>query len=726
MSDAIVGTSGQVSASPVVGGAARGAVGHFAPKIGVSAGSASGAVNGMMRADAALAVGMLVVLAVMLLPLPALVLDLLLSMSVALALLVFLFALNIEKPLEFSAFPSLLLLLTLFRLSLNVASTRLILLEGGSGPAAVGQVIRAFGEFVVGGNTVVGIIVFLILVLINFVVITKGAGRISEVAARFTLDAMPGKQMAIDADLAAGLISESEAKERRASIEREADFYGSMDGASKFVRGDAVAGLLITGVNILGGFVVGVAQQGLAPLDAAATYTGLTVGDGLVSQVPALLTSIAAGLVTTRASAGGALAVTMKKQIFGARRPAIMAAGVLGALALVPGMPHLAFLVLSGCLLAIARTAKSEQEPQDSTQETELKPRSEREELEALLPIELLEIEVGYELVPLVDAERDGALLKRIAGVRKQIAQNFGLLVPPIHLRDNLRLRPGGYRILFSGNPIGEGDIRVGRLLAMGPKESMVGLPGEDTTEPAFGLPARWIDRAHRERAEMLGLTVVDAATVAATHLSELLTGRGGELLGRKEVQELLELHGPQHGKVIEELIPNEISIGTLLKVLRNLLKERVSIRDFRSILEGIADQVGSTKDPDQLTEFVRQRLSQQLTQRYAQADGSLLAWVLSPEVEARFRALQNPSAGVLDPNELRRLSQTFEASMQRIRQSTEVPVILAAADIRKALSAFVGRYIPEAAVLSYRELDSSATLTTVGVLGEQAPGGTK
>ncbi len=675
--------------------------------------------DSILRADNALAVSMVVVLGVMILPLPPMLLDFLLALSVGLGLVVFLFALHIERPLEFSAFPSLLLLLTLFRLALNLASTRLILLRGGEGEEAAGAVIKAFGQFVVGGNTVVGIIVFLILVLINFIVITKGAGRIAEVAARFTLDAMPGKQMAIDSDLSAGLITEIEAKERRTRVESEADFFGSMDGSSKFVRGDAIAGLVITAVNIVGGLIVGVAQNDMGFAEAGTTYTSLTVGDGLVSQIPALLTSIAAGLVTTRASAGGPLGDTVKLQLFGAQRPLTIASGVLICLALVPGMPHLSFLVLGGTFGFMAwRLNKNEDDAPD-----EAKPKgkstSEREELESLLPLDLLEIEVGYELVPLVDQNRDGSLLRRISGIRKQVAQELGVLVPPIHLRDNLRLRPGGYRIMLSGNEIGLGELRVGKLMVMNPAGDVDDIVGEDTTEPAFGIAAKWTGEAHRERAEMLGYTVVDSATVLATHLGELLNQHADLLVGRRETQELLDLHGKENGKVIEELIPNELGMGTLIKVLRNLLRERVSIRDFRGILEELADNIAKVKEPDELTELVRRRLGRQITARYAGQDGRLHALVLGPEVEGVFRRIQSPTTGVINPAEVKAVLNEFETVTSRLASYAEVPALVVAADIRRSVSTFASRHLTQVAVLSFRELDPNVELLTVGVVGQ-------
>ena len=680
------------------------------------------------RAEIALGIAMVTVVAVMLLPVPPLLLDLMLSLSVSLSLVVFLFALHIERPLEFSAFPSILLLLTLVRLALNVASTRLILLHGDAGVAAAGHVIEAFGAFVVGGNTVVGVIVFVILVVINFVVVSKGSGRIAEVAARFTLDSMPGKQMAIDADLAAGLCTDTQARQRRRAVEQEADFFGSMDGAGKFVRGDAVAGLLITGVNIVGGLVVGILQHHMPALQALQTYTSLTVGDGLVSQIPALLTSVAAGLVTTRASAGGSLGLAVGAQIFGNRNTLGLTSGVLALLALVPGMPHLAFFVLAAVFAGLGlrpRRSAPDASTGDPTPASRT-PEMERAELESLLPLDLLQVEVGYELIALVDSKQDGALIARIAGLRRQLAQDLGLIVPPVHMRDNLRLRPSAYRVLLSGNVIGSGALRPSRLMAIGGAGITGQLPGEAVVEPAFNLPARWIEPSDRQRAELMGYTVVDPATVVTTHLGELLAEQAPDLLGRREVQELLELHGRVNGRVVEELIPGQLSTAALVRVLQNLLRERISIRDFRSILEALADHVGETKEPDLLTERVRQRLAKQLTHRHTNAEGKLSALVLAPAVEATFRRMQGTGGTqVVEPEALQRLVGAFEAAAERLAGQSQLPVILTAADVRRAVATFAARYLPQLAVLSFRELDAKVSVNTLDVIGQgqtQAP----
>lgn len=667
--------------------------------------------------------GLVGVIAVMILPLPSFLMDLLLSFSISSALVIFVLSLNIEKPLELSSFPSILLVLTLVRLSLNVASTRLILSKGDQGADAVSKVIKSFGEFVVGGNYVLGIIIFLILVLINFVVITKGSGRIAEVSARFTLDAMPGKQMAIDAELAAGVLTETEAKTRREEIQTESNFFGAMDGAAKFVRGDAIAGLVITAINIIGGLIIGTMQQDMSVGEAAKTYTMLTVGDGLASQLPSLLTSVASGVIVTRTSTPGALGETVMGQVLKPKRPLMLSAGFLAVLGMVPGMPHTPFFIIAALMgyLAWKGVDIGEEEEEEGVDglPSASKSEEEREELESLLPVDLLEVEVGYELVPLVDGARDGALLGRITGIRKQIAQDLGVIVPPIHMRDNLQLRPGEYRVMLCGNNVGSGLIQVGAMLAMNPSGGTPDLPGEAVVEPAFGLPAKWISSSDAERAELMGYTVVDAATVAATHLGELLARNVHLLMGRREFQELLELHSGDNEKVIEELIPNILQPGQIIKVLRNLLSERVSIRDFRTILETLADHGEAVKDADQLTEIVRQRLAKQLTAQFLDSTGSVNALVLSPQIESIFRRLQNPAGGgVLNPQELQGMLEQFQHSVSTLPGTETMPVVVVPAEIRRSAMMFVGRHIPGISVISFREVESDANLQTIGVVG--------
>jgi flagellar biosynthesis protein FlhA len=661
---------------------------------------------------------MIGVLGLAIVPLPAFMLDLLLGASLCLSLLIFLVALHVEKPLEFSSFPSTLLMVTLLRLALNIASTRRILLHGGEGLEAAGGVIHAFGEFAVGGNFVVGAVVFLILVVINFIVITKGAERISEVAARFTLDSMPGKQMAIDADLGAGLINDKEARARRANIEHEADFHGSMDGASKFVRGDAIAGLLIVGINIIGGMIIGVAQQGMSFGDAAKTFTTLSIGEGLVSQLPALLISTGAALLTTRGSAAG---VSAGQQLF-SRSQATQAAGaILGALGLVPGMPHISFLALAGGAFWLAKKTSDDQKaaltPVKAGGTAAPKandPAAQKQEIETILPLELLSLEVGLDLLPLVDAARSGELLGRIAGLRKQMAVELGLMVPLVHVKDDLRLKPGGYRLLISGVKVGEGEVRASRLLAISPGgNAIANLQGEQVREPTFGLPARWIASADRNKAEALGCTVVDPSAVIATHLTEVVRRHAHELMGRREAQELLELAGKTNGKVVEELVPHLLPLGEVIKVLKLLLQEGISIRDLRTILETLADHAAKVKEPEQLVELVRQRLARQITGAQLTASGELRALVLDPRAEELFRGGRGA-----DANALSRLAAAIETAARQSSERDEPPLLVVAPDVRRQVSAVVQRYAPGMSVMSYRELDPSVPFVTRGVVG--------
>jgi flagellar biosynthesis protein FlhA len=693
-----------------------------------SATAASGGWRSMASAGALIGIiGLTVV------PLPAFALDLLLGMSLCLSVLIFLVALYVEKPLDFSAFPSVLLLTTLLRLGLNIASTRRILLHGNEGVEAAGGVIRAFGEFAVGGNFVVGAVVFLILVIINFIVITKGADRISEVAARFTLDSMPGKQMAIDADLGAGLINDKEARARRHDIEMEADFHGSMDGASKFVRGDAVAGLLIVGINVLGGMIVGVAQQGMSFADAAKNFTTLSIGDGLVSQLPALMISTGAALLTTRSSSGGTLGNSVAKQLFASPQAMGIAAAVLGTLGLVPGMPHLAFLGLGAGAGFAARKLGQQQRAAAHVDVAAGKPGlpaaarandpvAQKNEIESMLPLELVSLEVGLDLLPLVDASRSGELLGRIASMRKQLALEIGLIVPPVHVRDDLRQRPGAYKLLVSGVKVAEGEVRSGRLLAIHPSGGATAmLQGESVREPTFGLPAKWIVPAERSKAEAAGCTVVDASAVIATHLTEMLRRHAHELLGRKEAQELMELAAKQNSKVVEELVPHLMPLGEVIKVLRLLLQESVSIRDIRTILEALADHAAKIKDPNELCELVRQRLGRQLCAQHVLPSGELRAMVLDPRAEELFRTGGRGS----DPQALSRVTQAIETAARQASERDEPPVLVVAPDVRRHVAAVALRYAPGLSVLSYRELDPSLPFVARGVVGADASGKT-
>jgi flagellar biosynthesis protein FlhA len=676
-------------------------------------GRMSAAVND--RSGRMVAIGLVAIVLMLIVPLPSVLLDVLLTFSITIGLLVFLLAVNFGDPVEFSSFPSVLLVSTMLRLSLNIASTRLILLRGHEGPDAAGHVIQAFGAFVVGGSYVVGIIIFLILIVINFKVITAGAGRIAEVAARFTLDAMPGKQMAIDNDLANGHISEADARTRRKAIADEADFYGAMDGANKFVKGDAVAGLIITAINIVGGIIIGVAQQHLSFGTAAETYTILTVGDGLVSQIPALLTSTAAGLIASRTATGEDLGTTLLRQLLGRPEPLTVAGIALGGIALAPGMPTLAFLGLSGgCFVLASRATKRAKEPTKA--EEPKKPTDDETPIHDLLEVKILSLEVGFDLVPLVDRNRGGDLLKRIASVRRQLVPELGMVVPPVHVRDNLKLASGDYRLLLSGQPIGEGSLRPGRLLAVNPGGlGRVGeLKGERTTEPAFGMPAIWIASGDRERAELLGYTVVDPATAAATHITELLRRHAADLLGRSETQELLDALARTQSKLVEEVVPTLMPLGELIKVLRNLLREGVGIRDLRTILEAVADHAATVKDPDVLTEFVRERLARQITARFADDRGQISAMVLGPDVEAALRGRSGPGndAAALVP----RITRGLELAIAGVKGGGE-PLLLVAPDLRRSVAALAARHAPGLAVMSLRELDARTKVTTTGIV---------
>lgn len=660
-------------------------------------------------------IGLVGIVLLMVAPLAPILLDGLLAISIALSLALLLVSLHLERPLDLSSFPTILLFVTLLRLALNVASTRLILSEGAQGPSAAGGIIRAFGEFVVGGNYVVGAAIFLLLVIINFVVITKGSGRVAEVSARFTLDALPGKQMSIDADLGAGLITQEQARERRSTVERESDFFGSMDGASKFVRGDAIAGLLMTAINIIVGFVVGTLQQGLSAAEAANTYTVLTVGDGLASQIPSLLVSTAAGVVVTRAAGGEALGATLVRQIANHRASLYGTAGLMAAIGLVPGMPLIPFMGLAGLLTLGARALAPEAGlpvlPKAKA-ETGDKPATEQEHIESLLKVELLEFEVGFDLVHLVDSQRGGELVERIAAIRRNLASEFGIVIPLIQIRDNLRLPAHTYRLMLSGTEVGRGALRVRKWLAMDPSGSLPKLAGEQVKEPAFGLPAIWVGESDRAKAEQLGYTLVDAPTVAATHLTELLRNLAPDLLGRQEAQDLIDLLAQQQPRLVDEVIPNLLPVGEVVKVMRNLLREGISIRDLRSVFEAIADHAREIKDTAVLTEFVRQRLARQISARFLDDNNTLSALTLDAGAEQALRA---PSSDVAAAQ---KLLSSLDRSAHLFGGLATPPVLLCAADVRRPAADFLGQRIPGLAVLSYAELDRSVNVRNLGVVG--------
>jgi flagellar biosynthesis protein FlhA len=672
-----------------------------------------------------MAIALVGILGIAMAPLPPAMFDVLIGLSLCLAALTFLVAFYVERPTEFSSFPSLLLFVTLFRLALNVASTRLILT--GDDRHAAGSVIAAFGDFVIRGNFVVGAVVFLILVIVNFVVITKGAERISEVSARFTLDSMPGKQMAIDADLGAGLISEKDARERRKAIQKDADFHGAMDGASKFVRGDAIAGLLVLGINVLGGIIIGVAQKGMSIGNAAETYTVLSIGDGLVAQIPALLVSTGAALLTTRGD-DAELGRALGGQLLTRKKPLAITAAMLGVIGLLPGMPHILFLAMAGIagwaarratdgpIAATAADGAAPGKPGEPAGARANDERAQRGEIEAQLPVDLLALEVGLDLLGVVDAGRGGELLTRIASLRKQLALELGLIIPPVHIRDDLRMRPGAYRFLLSGVTIAEGEVHVHKLLAIDPTGTALRqLAGEQTTEPTFGLPAKWLLASDRSRAEAAGCTVVDAAAVIATHIAELLRRNAHELLGRREAQELLDIAGKHNGKVVEELIPHLLSMGAVMQVLRNLLREGVSVRDMRTILEALADHSTATKNPDDLTEMVRQRLARRLTRAQLSNDGSLRPLVLDPRAEVLLRDASGRNARALA-----KLAEDIAARARDLTMRDEPPLLVVAPDLRRAVAGIASRHVPGLAVMSYREVDPSVPFVTRGVITAQ------
>jgi flagellar biosynthesis protein FlhA len=677
------------------------------------------------NSDLALAIGLVGILAVMVIPMPTFLIDLCLVLAIGGSVVLLLTAIYTVRALDFSIFPSVLLLTTLFRLSLNVATTRVILLNGPEkGTAAAGHVIESFGNFVVGGNYAVGIVIFIILVIINFIVITKGAGRVAEVAARFTLDAMPGKQMAIDADLNAGIINEQEAKRRRTEISQEADFYGAMDGASKFVRGDAIAGILIVVVNIVGGILVGTLQRGMPIGQAAEVFTLLTIGDGLVGQIPALIISTAAGMVVTRTTTGTNLGQEFSRQLLMHPKALGVAAGVLGVMGVVPGMPTIPFFLMAGGLGALARQLKNKQVRDESDKKKKeeaekLKPAAEK--LESLLPVDLLELEVGYGLINIVDASQNGDLLERITNIRKQFALDMGIIVPPLRIRDNLELKPGDYQVLLKGVQIAQGSLMVGHLLAMDPGNVYNPIAGVPTKEPAFGLDAIWIPQRMKEEATMAGYTVVDLSTVIATHLTELIRINSAELLGRQELQTLLDSFKQTAPKVIEDLIPNLLPVGSVLKVAKNLLKEGVSIRDFRTILETLADNAPITKDPGILTEHVRAALGRSITKKLVGQDGQLTLLTLDRQIEETLAGSiiqtdQGPQLSA-DPDFVRRFVAQLNEQAQAVVAETSHAVVLCSPLIRAQVKQLVDRFIPNIVVLSHNEISPNVAVRAFGTV---------
>jgi flagellar biosynthesis protein FlhA len=665
----------------------------------------------------------LMILAMMVLPLPAFVLDVFFTFNIAISVLVLLVAVNTQKTLEFSVFPTVLLVTTLLRLSLNVASTRVVMLEGHTGPDAAGKVIEAFGHFMVGGNFAVGILVFMILVVINFVVITKGAGRVAEVSARFTLDAMPGKQMAIDADLNAGLIGEEDARRRRSEISREAEFFGSMDGASKFVRGDAVAGIIIMLLNLVGGLIVGVLQHNMELAMAAKNYTLLTIGDGLVAQIPGLIISIAAGMVVTRVSDDRDIGQQVMGQMFRNAKVIGITAAIIGFLGLIPGMPNMVFLMLAGGMGWMA-WRMMEKERRIVEAPVKVAPAPVQDAMEAtwgdVAPLDVLGLEVGYRLIPLVDKSQDGELLRRIRGIRKKFAQEVGFLVSPVHIRDNLELKPNAYRILLKGVEVGQGEAHAGQLMAINPGRVAGTLNGTVTKDPAFGLPAVWIDNAQREQAQAYGYTVVDASTVVATHLNHLILTHAGELLGRQEVQQLLDHLAKEIPKLVEDLVPKVLPLGTLQKVLQSLLEEGVHIRDMRTIIETVADHATRTQNADELSTQVRIALGRAISQQIFPGNSEMQVMSLDPTLE---RLLSQAVAGGSENTSFEPgLADTLlrETALAAGRQETlGLPaVLLVPASLRLLLSRFLRRTVPQLKVLSHNEVPETRIIKVTSIIG--------
>jgi flagellar biosynthesis protein FlhA len=685
------------------------------------------------RRGVAAPVAMLIMLGMMMLPLPPFMLDLLFTFNIALSLVILLATMYVMRPLELASFPTVVLFATLLRLALNIASTRVVLLHGHNGPGAAGKVIEAFGEFVIGGNFAVGFVVFAILTIINFVVVTKGATRVSEVTARFTLDAMPGKQMAIDADLNAGLLTQEQARERRQEVREEADFYGSMDGASKFVRGDATAGMLILAINIIGGFFIGMLQHGLSAAEAARTYTLLTIGDGLVAQVPGLMLSIATAVIVTRVSKSQEMGKHVMGQLFGQPKALGVAAAVLGTMGLIPGMPNIPFLILAA--LAGFAAWKLSQAKQERTAAaagagapgTELAlesaPPAERLELswEDVAQVDTIGLEVGYRLIPLVDKAQGGELMARIKSVRRKLSQELGFLVPSVHIRDNLDLAPHGYRISLMGVPMGEAEIHTERMLAIDPGRVHGTINGIATRDPAFGLDAVWIEPGMREHAQTLGYTVVDPATVIATHLSHILQNHAHELIGHQDVQQLLDRLAQQTPKLVEDLVPKRLSLGVVVKVLQNLLAERVPIRNFRGIVESLAEHAGQSQDPGVLAAAVRVTLGRQIVQEIAGLGTEVPVITLAPELEQiLLQSLQGggPAGAAVEPGLADRLQQSVADAARRQEAAGEPAVLLVSPALRPWLSRFTRHVAQNLHVLAYNEVPDNRRVKLVTALG--------
>ncbi len=670
--------------------------------------------------DVMIAVAIVTIVIMMIIPLPTVLLDLLICMNITIALLVIMSAIYNVEALDLSVFPSLLLITTLFRLALNISSTRLILLDGYAG-----EVITAFGNFVVGGNAVVGIIIFAILVTINFIVITKGSERVAEVSARFTLDAMPGKQMAIDADLNQGAITDAEAKKRREKIQRESDFFGAMDGASKFVKGDAIAAIIIIFINISGGFIIGMVQRGLDVTQALQQYTLLTVGEGLVSQIPALLISTATGIIVTRSAAEGNLGRDLVDQLFANARIFFILAGILVFFAIVPGLPGIPFLALSAFCGFIGWNLRRRETVHEETEKVEKKVQAKKkattpENIVSLLQVDPMELEIGYSLIPLVDSGQGGDLLDRIVMIRRQCALELGLVVPTIRIRDNIQIKPNAYIIKLKGVEIAKGELMLDHYLAMNSGTVFEEVPGIETIEPAFGLPALWIPESEREQAELNGYTVVDAVSVLATHLTEVIKQHADEILGRQETQNLIDNLKKSNPSLVDEVVPNLLAVGEVQKVLENLLRERISIRDMETILEVLADYGRATKDTEILTEYVRHAMARQITQANVQ-NGTLPCVTLDPALENRIAgAVQRTEHGSyvsLDPDSMKRLIDSLNTELQKLTNMGCQPIVLTSPAVRLYFRKLVERSEPGLIVLSQAEIEQSVEIQILGVV---------
>ena len=671
---------------------------------------------------------LLMLLAMIVVPLPPLLLDMFFSFNIALALIIMLAVIYAQRPLDFGVFPTVLLLATLFRLGLNIASTRIVLLEGHTGTDAAGKVIEAFGEFVIGGNYAVGLVVFAILVIINFVVVTKGAGRVSEVSARFTLDAMPGKQMAIDADLNAGIIGQDEARDRRNDIIREADFYGSMDGASKFVRGDAVAGILILFINILGGLAIGMLQHGMPFADAMHNYTLLTIGDGLVAQIPSLVLSTATAIIVTRVSSEQDMGGQILFQLFDEPRVLMVTGGILGIMGVIPGMPNLAFLSLAGIAGGTAfwqiRNRRTEKAKTEQSEKRPL-PSPETKELgwDDVLPVDMIGLEVGYRLIPLVDKNQGGQLMGRIKGVRKKLTQDLGFLIPPVHIRDNLELNPTVYRITLMGATVGEAEVLPDRELAINPGHvygTLQGTPGKD---PAFGLEATWIESALKDQAQTMGYTVVDPSTVIATHLSHILSTHAKELLGREEAQHLLDALAKSSPKLVEGLVPDTLPLGVVVNVLQSLLDEDIPIRDMRRIAETLADEGARSQDPAALTASVRVALRRSIIQKINGLGSQLPVVTLEPQLEQLLQESIKTAGGGspgLEPGLAEHMMQALADLAQRQEVNGQPAVLLVTSVVRPVLSRLFRSSIPALKVLAYNEIPDDIQIKIIGAVGQK------